>query len=147
MESTGVYWIPVDEILEARGVRVHLVNARHRKHVPGRKSDVKGCQWMQSWHICGLLSGSYHPEAERCAVRAYLRHRAALLEYRTAYIQHRPKALHRMNVQLTQVLTDITGATGLAMIRAIVAGERVPSTWRGFGRPAVRAARRRSTRR
>jgi transposase len=126
MESTGVYWIPVYEILEARGFRVHLVNARHLKHVPGRKSDVKDCQWIQHLHTCGLLSGSCRPEAEMCAVRAYLRHRAGLLEYRAAHIQHMHKALHQMNVQLTQVLTDITGATGLAIIRAIVAGERDP---------------------
>ncbi len=126
MESTGVYWIPVYEILEARGFRVYLVNARHLKHVPGRKSDVKDCQWIQYLHTCGLLSGSFRPDAEMCAVRAYLRHRAALLEYRAAHIQHMQKALHQMNVQLTQVLTDITGTTGLAIIRAIVAGERDP---------------------
>jgi transposase len=126
MESTGVYWIPVYEILEARGFRVYLVNARHLKHVPGRKSDVKDCQWIQHLHTCGLLSGSFRPEAEMCAVRAYLRHRAALLEYRAAHIQHMQKALQQMNIQLTQVLTDITGATGLAIIRAIVAGERDP---------------------
>jgi transposase len=80
MESTGVSWIPVYEMLEARGFKVYLVNARHLKHVPGRKSDVKDCQWMQYWHTCGLLSGSCRPEAEMCAVRAYLRHRATLLE-------------------------------------------------------------------
>jgi transposase len=126
MESTGVYWIPVYEILEARGLRVYLVHARHLKHVPGRKSDVKDGQWIQYLHTCGLLSGSFRPDAEMCAVRAYLRHRAALLEYRAAHIQHRQKALPQMNVPLTQVLTDITGATGLAIIRAIVAGERDP---------------------
>jgi transposase len=126
MEAAGVYWIPVYEILEARGLRVHLVNARHLKQVPGRKSDVKDCQWIQYLHTCGLLSGSCRPEAEMCALRAYVRHRAALLEYRAAHIQHMQKALHQMNVQLTQVLTDMTGATGLAIIRAIVAGERDP---------------------
>ena len=125
-ESTGGSWIPVYEILEARGFRVDLVNARHLKHVPGRKSEVKDGQWIQYLHTCGLLSGSFRPDAEMCAVRAYLRHRAALLEYRAAHIQHMPKALPQMNVQLTQVLTDIPGATGLAMIRAIVAGERDP---------------------
>jgi transposase len=93
MESTGVYWIPVYEILEARGFQVHLVNAHHLKHVPGRKSDVKDCQWIQYLHTCGLLSGSFRPQAEMCAVRAYLRHRAALLEYRAAHIQHMHKAL------------------------------------------------------
>jgi transposase len=126
MESTGVYWIPVYEILEARGFKVHLVNARHLKHVPGRKSDAKDCQWIQHLHTCGLLSGSFRPEAELCALRAYLRHRATLLEHRAAHIQHMQKALQQMNVQLTQVLTDISGVTGLTMIRAIVAGERDP---------------------
>jgi transposase len=135
MESTGVYWIPVYEILEARGFRVHLVNARHLKHVPGRKSDVKDCRWIQYLHTCGLLSGSFRPEAEMCAVRAYLRHRAALLEYRAAHIQHMQKALHQMNVQLAQVLTDITGATGLAMLRAMVAGERDPVQLARFRAP------------
>jgi transposase len=126
MASTGVYGIPVYEILEARGFQVHLVNARHLKHVPGRKTDVQDCQWMQSWHTCGLRSGSCRPEAEMCALRAYLRHRATLLDYRAAHIQHMQKALQQMNVQLPQVLTDITGTTGLAIIRAIVAGERDP---------------------
>jgi transposase len=126
MESTGVSGIPVYEILAARGFRVHLVNARHLTHVPGRKREVKDGQWIQHLHTCGLLSGSCRPEAEMCAVRAYWRHRAALLEYRAAHMQPMQKALHQMNVQLTQVLTDITGATGLAMIRAIVAGERDP---------------------
>jgi transposase len=126
IESTGVYWMPVYEILEARGFRVYLVNARHLKHVPRRKSDVKDCQWIQHLHTCGLLSGSFRPDAGMCAVRAYSRQRTGLLEYRAAHIQHMQKARHQMNVQLTQVLTDMTGATMLAMIRAIVAGERDP---------------------
>jgi transposase len=126
MESTGVYWIPVYELLEARGFCVSLVNAHHLKHVPGRKSDVKDCQWIQYLHTCGLLSGSFRPDAEMCALRAYLRHRATLLDYRAAHVQHMQKALQQMNVQLTQVLTDITGTTGLAIIRAIVAGKRDP---------------------
>jgi transposase len=135
MESTGVYWIPVYEVLEARGFRVSLVNAHHLKHVPGRKSDVKDCQWIQYLHTCGLLSGSFRPEAEMCALRAYLRHRATLLDYRAAHIQHMQKALQQMNVQWTQVLTDITGTTGLAIIRAIVAGERDPVTLARFRHP------------
>jgi transposase len=126
MESTGVYWIPVYEILEARGFQVHLVNARYLKHVPGCKSDIKDCQWIQYWHTCGLLSSSFRPAAEMRALRAYLRHRATLLEHRAAHIQHMQKALQQMNGQLTQVLTDITGTTGLAIIRAIVGGERDP---------------------
>jgi transposase len=133
MESTGVYWIPVYEILEARGFRAHLVTARHLKHVPGRKSDVKDCQWIQHLHTCGLLTGSFRPEAELCALRAYVRHRATLRDDRAAHLPHMQKALQQMNVQLTQVLSDITGATGLAILRAIVAGERDPvqlARWR-----------------
>ncbi len=126
MESTGVYWIPIYELLEVRGFRVYLVNARHIKNVPGRKSDVKDCQWIQQLHSFGLLNGSFRPEAEMCALRAYLRHRANLVDYRAAHIQHMQKALQQMNVQLMQVLSDITGETGLAIIRAIVAGERDP---------------------
>ena len=126
MESTGVYWIPVYELLEARGFQVYLVNAQHVQHVPGRKSDIKDCQWLQYLHTCGLLSASFRPEAEMGALRAYLRHRATWLDDRAAHLQHRQKALQQMNVQLPHGLTDITGTTGLAIIRAIVAGERDP---------------------
>ena len=122
MESTGIYWVPVFEILEARAFQVQVVNARHVKNVPGRKTDEKDCQWLQRLHTYGLLSGSFRPDAEMCALRAYLRHRAGLLEHRAAHIQHMQKALLQMNVQLTQVLSDITGETGLAIIRQIVAG-------------------------
>lgn len=126
MESTGVYWIPVYELLEVQGFEVYLVNARHIKNVPGRKSDVQDCQWIQKLHTCGLLSASFRPAAEMVALRAYLRHRAMLIEYRAAHLQHMHKALQQMNVQLTQVLSDISGVTGLQIIRAIVAGERDP---------------------
>jgi len=126
MESTGVYWIPAYEILEARGLRVYLVNARHIKNVTGRKSDVQDCQWIQRLHSCGLLSASFRPESEICTLRAYLRHRASLIEHRAAHIQHMQKALQQMNLQLTQVLSDITGSSGMAILRAIVAGERNP---------------------
>jgi transposase len=128
MESTGVYWIPIFELLEARGFEVYLVNAQHIKNVPGRKSDVQDCQWIQRLHSYGLLSASFRPEAEMVVLRAYLRHRAMLIEHRAPHVQHMQKALHQMNVQLTQVLSDITGQTGLAIIRAIVAGERHPVT-------------------
>ena len=114
---------------------MYLVNAHHLKHVPGRKSDSKDCQWIQYLPTCGLLSGSFRPEAEMCALRAYVRHRAMLLEDRAAHIQHLQKALHPMNVQLTQGLTDITGVTGLAIIRAIVAGERDPVQLARFREP------------
>jgi transposase len=127
VESTGGYWLPAYELLEARGGRVSLVNACHRKHVPGRTSAVKDCQWSRSLPTRGLLSGSFRPAAAMCAVRAYPRHRAALLEYRAAHLQHMQQALQQMNVQLTQVLTDSPGAPGLAMIRAMVAGERDPA--------------------
>jgi transposase len=126
MESTGVYWLPCYEILEARGFEVYLVNAYHLKHVPGRKSDVQDCQWIQRLHTFGLLNASFRPAAAICALRSYLRHRANLIQHRAAHIQHLQKALLQMNVQLTQVLKDITGVTGLAIIRAIVAGERDP---------------------
>ena len=146
MESTGVYWIPVYEMLEAHGFQVYVVNTRHLKNVPGRKSDIQDCQWIQGLHSVGLLRGSFRPEAEIVALRAYLRHRTALIEYRAAHIQHMQKALQQMNVQLTQVLTDITGVTGLAIIRAIVAGERDPSSWRPCGSRPVSRMRRRSPR-
>jgi transposase len=126
LESTGVYWIPVYDILEAQGIQVSVVNARHVKNVPGRKTDEKDCQWLQRLHTYGLLSASFRPDAEIVALRAYLRHRAHLLEYRASHIKHMQKALLQMNVQLMQVLSDITGETGLAILRKIVAGDRDP---------------------
>jgi transposase len=124
MESTGIYWIPAFEVLEGRGFQVYLVNARNMKGVPGRKSDYQDCQWIQKLHSVGLLTNSFRPDAEMCALRAYLRHRADLLVHRASHIQHLQKALAQMNLQLPQVLSDITGETGLAIVRAIVAGER-----------------------
>ena len=126
MESTGVYWIPIYEILEARGFKVYLVNARHLKNVPGRKTDVLDCQWIQQLHTYGLLRASFRPPEEICALRALARHRDNLIRYRAAHIQHMQKALQLMNVKLTQVVSDITGVTGMSIIRAIVAGERRP---------------------
>lgn len=126
MESTGVYWIPIFELLEARGLEVCLVNARHIQNVPGRKSDVQDCQWIQQLHSFGLLRASFRPEAELVALRAYLRQRAMLIEHRAAHIQHMQKALLQMNLRLKQVLSDVTGVTGQAILRAIVAGERNP---------------------
>ena len=126
LESTGVYWIPIYEILDARGLKVYVVNARHLKHVPGRKSDIQDCQWIQRLHTYGLLTASFRPVADICAIRSYVRQRAMLIEYRAAHIQHMQKALQQMNVQLMQVLSDITGKTGLAIIRAILAGEHDP---------------------
>ena len=146
MESTGVYWIPVYEILEARGFAVYVVNARHVKNVPGRKSDIQDCQWLQGLHGVGLLRGSFRPAEEIAALRAYLRHRAGLIEHRAAHIQHMQKALAQMNVQLTQAVKDITGVTGLAIIRAIVAGERDPKQLATLRQPGSRRRRPRSSR-
>lgn len=124
MESTGVYWMAAFDRLEARGFKVFLVNAQSIKGVPGRKSDVQECQWIQKVHSLGLLTNSFRPDAEMCALRAYLRHRAELVEHRAAHIQHMQKALLQMNIQLSQVVSDITGETGMAIVRSIVAGER-----------------------
>jgi hypothetical protein len=124
MESTGVYWMAPFEILEARGLNVYLVNARHIKGVPGRKRDYADCQWLQKLHSVGLLSASFRPDAEMCTLRAYLHHRAQLIQHRAPHISHMQKALQQMNSQLPQVLRDIVGETGMAILRAIVAGER-----------------------
>jgi len=128
MESTGVYWIPAFEMLEARGLEVLLVNARHVKNVPGRKTDVHDAVWLQQLHQHGLLRGSFRPAPTLAALRAYLRHRERLLEYAAAHIQHMQKALMLMNVQLHHVVSDTTGATGMKIIRAIVAGNHDPAT-------------------
>jgi transposase len=127
MESTGVYWIPMFELLDARGFEVFLVNARDAKHVPGRKTDVSDAQWLQRLHSYGLLRASFRPKGEIAQLRAYLRQRERLLEYAASHIQHMQKALTEMNVQLHHVVTDITGATGMRIIRAIVGGERDPT--------------------
>jgi len=127
MESTGVYWIPVFEILDQRGFEVILVNARDAKHVPGRKTDISDAQWLQRLHEYGLLRASFRLKGEVAIMRAYLRQRERLLDYAASHIQHMQKALTQMNLQLHHVVTDITGATGMAIIRAIVAGERDPA--------------------
>src|SRR6476620_8613816 len=128
MESTGVYWIPVYEVLEQRGFTVVLVNARDAKHVPGRKTDVSDAEWLRRLHDYGLLRASFHPEARIAALRDYLRQRERLLDYAASHIQHMQKALTQMNLQLHHVVSDITGATGRRIIRAFVAGERNPVT-------------------
>ena len=126
MESTGVYWIPAFQILESRGFEVKLVNARHVKNVPGRKTDVLDSQWIQRLHTYGLLSGSFRPEHSICVLRSYWRHRENLIRYASAHVQHMQKALTEMNVQLHKVISHITGLTGMRIIRAILAGERDP---------------------
>lgn len=127
MESTGVYWIPVYEILEDRGLTVVLVNARDCRAVPGRKSDVNDAQWLQRLHACGLLRASFRPSRDIAALRTYMRIRERHLEYAAAHMQHMQKALIHMNLQLHHVISDISGVTGLRIIRAIVAGERDPN--------------------
>lgn len=132
MESTGVYWIPAFEVLEARGFDVILVNARYAKNVPGRKTDVSDAGWLRQLHSYGLLRGSFRPASEIATLRAYLRQRERLVEYAAAHIQHMQKALMEMNLQLHHVVSDITGATGMRIIRAIVAGERDPEVLAAF---------------
>ena len=126
MESTSVYWIPIFELLDAHGFTVLLVNARDAKHVPGRKTDVSDAQWLQRLHSYGLLRGSFRPKGQISELRAYMRQRERLLEYAASHIQHMQKALIEMNLQLHHVVADITGATGLRIIRTILAGERDP---------------------
>lgn len=126
MESTGVYWIPIYDLLEAKGFRVYLVNARHLKQVPGRKTDILDCQWIQQLHTYGLLRASFRPPEDIRALRALARHRDNLIESCTREIQHMQKALQQMNLKLTNVISDITGVTGLLILRDIVAGERDP---------------------
>jgi transposase len=126
MESTGVYWIPLFQILEARGFEVCLVNAQHVHHVPGRKSDVLDCQWLQYLHSVGLLRASFRPEQDVCAVRSLLRHREGLVQMACTHVQHMHKALDQMNIQIHHVISEITGVTGLAIVDAIVAGKRNP---------------------
>ena len=138
MESTGVYWIPIYEMLEAAGLRVFLVNARHFKIVPGRKSDYNDAQWLQRLHALGLLTGSFRPDEEMCVLRSLLRHRAQLIEHRAPHILHMLKALKLMNLQLPEVLADVTGVTGLAILRAIVAGERRGAVLAHLRRPGCR---------
>lgn len=126
MESTGVYWIPLFQILEGRDFEVCLVNARHVKNVPGRRTDVSDCQWLQFLHSVGLLRASYRPEQEVCAVRSLLRHRESLVQMAATHVNHMQKALDQMNLQLHHVISDIVGQTGLAIVDAILAGERDP---------------------
>jgi transposase len=126
MESTGVYWIPLYELLEGRGFKVYLVNARHVKNVPGKKSDVLDCQWLQQLMTFGLLRGAFRPAGEVCAVRAVVRQRDTLIDAQAQQVQRMQKALTQMNVQLANVISDIAGKSGQDIIRAIVAGERDP---------------------
>jgi transposase len=126
MESTGVYWIVLFELLERRGFEVKLVDARRVKNVPGRKSDVLDCQWLQQLHTYGLLSGAFRPHDEICVLRGYMRQREMLVQVAAMHIQHMQKALQQMNLLLHNVVTDITGVTGMKILKAIIGGERNP---------------------
>ena len=140
MESTGIYWIAIYEILESQGMTVCLVNAQVTKNVSGRKSDVLDCQWIQQLHTYGLLAASFRPPADICVLRSYVRQRESLLQQRAREIQHIQKALHLMNLKLTTVITDLTGLTGMQIIRAILAGERDPVVLARFRDPRCKSS-------
>lgn len=127
MESTGVYWIPLFQVLEQRGFEVRLVDARRVKNVSGRKTDVSDCQWLQQLHTYGLLSSAFRPDDDTCVLRSYMRQRDALVIQAGQHIQHMQKALELMNLKLTEVLADVSGQTGMAIIDDILAGQRDPS--------------------
>lgn len=127
MESTGVYWIPLYEILDKRGMKPCLINARHMKNVPGRRTDWHDCQWIQYLHSVGLLRSAFRPPDEVCAVRAVMRHRAELVGMAMQHVQHMQKSLTQMNLQIHHVINDITGLTGLAIVDEILSGERNPA--------------------
>lgn len=126
LEATGVYWVPLVQKLEKAKIEVVLGNARHLKNVPGRKTDVKDCQWLQQLHSYGLINGSFRPTQDICAVRSLMRHRDNLVESCGREVQHMQKALQQMNVHLHYAVSDLVGATGLRILDAIVAGERNP---------------------
>jgi transposase len=140
MESTGVYWIPLMQILEIRGLEVYLVNAKHVKNVPGRRTDVSDCQWLQYLHSVGLLRASFRPAQDVCAVRSLLRHRASLVDMATCHVQNMQKALDQMNLQLHHVISDITGTTGLAIVDAILEGNRDVQKLASLRDPRVRVS-------
>lgn len=140
MESTGVYWIPVFQILESAGLEVKLVNAHHLKTVPGRKSDVLDCQWLQKLHTYGLLAGSFRPDDQVCVLRSYVRQRERLVQSAAVHIQRMQHALIQMNLHLHKVISDITGLTGMSIIRAIVAGERDPQVLAALKHARIRSS-------
>ena len=139
MESTGVYWIPLFGVLEERGLEVMLVDRRRIKNVPGRKTDVRDCQWLQQLHTYGLLSGAFRPDGDIRRLRSYLRQRAMLVEYASQHIQHMQKALTQMNVKLQHVISDITGKTGMDIMEAIAGGERDPRQLARLRDPRIKA--------
>ena len=139
MQSTGVYWIPLYEILDARGLEVYLVNARHTKNLPGRKTDVQESQWLLKLHTYGLLRNSFHPPAEIRIVRTYWRQRGDHVHAISTCIQRMQKVLTQMNIQLANVISDLSGWTGQRIVRAILAGERDPQTLAALSHPGIHA--------
>jgi transposase len=140
MESTGVYWIPVYDVLEQHGIQPCLVNPRNMKNVPGKRTDFHECQWIQYLHSMGLLHSAFRPEGEVRAVRSLMRHRNDLVEMASQHVQHMQKALTQMNVQFQHVISDITGLTGLAILDAIVGGERDPAKLAKLRDPRIKAS-------
>jgi transposase len=141
LQSTGVYWMPAFEILEQHGLEVYLVNARHTKNVPGRKTDIQECQWLLKLHTFGLLNNSFQPSDEIRAARTLWRHRANLVGEAASAVQRMQKTLIEMNVQLSNVLSDLSGASGMAIMAAILKGERDPQKLAALAQPGVKAAR------
>jgi len=141
MQATGVYWIGLHQILQEYGLEVQVVNARHTKTLPGRKSDVQECQWLQTLHTFGLLNNSFRPPQQIQVLRSYLRQREVLVAAAATCVQHMQKALTEMNLQLTNVISDISGTTGMAILRAIVAGERDPHQLAALKHSLIRATR------
>jgi transposase len=140
MESTGVYWIPVYDVLEQHGIQPCLVNPRNMKNVPGKRTDFHECQWIQHLHSMGLLHSAFRPDGEVCAVRSVMRHRNDLVAMASQHVQHMQKALTQMNVQFQHVISDITGLTGLAILDAIVGGERDPAVLAKLRDPRIKAS-------
>jgi len=141
MQSTGVYWMPVFEVLEQNGLEVYLVNARHTKNLPGRKSDVQECQWLLKLHAFGLLSNSFQPTNEIRIARRLWRQRGNLVAEAGSAIQRMQKVLTEMNIQLGNVLSDLSGVSGMKIIGAILEGERDPWELAALARPEVKATR------
>jgi len=140
MESTGVYWIPVYDMAEQHGVTPCLVNPRNMKNVPGKRTDFHECQWIQYLHSMGLLHSAFRPDGNVCAVRSLMRHRSDLVEMASQHVQHLQKALTQMNVQIHHVISDLTGLTGLAILDAIVAGERDVAVLARLRDPRIKAS-------
>jgi transposase len=144
MESTGVYWIPLYDVVEKHGVKPCLVDARGMKNVPGRRTDWHECQWLQFLHSVGLLRAAFRPGGDVCAVRSIMRHRTEMVEMTSQHIQHMQKALTQMNVQIQHVISDLTGVTGLAIVDAIIAGQRDPAVLAKLRDPHIKASEPRS---